>query len=30
MKWQMAPEQDLSNLSLKEFIHLLEKDPQHI
>jgi hypothetical protein len=30
LKWQMAPEQDLSNLSLKEFIYLLEKDLQHI
>ena len=30
MKWQMASEEDLSNLSLKEFIHLLEKDLQHI
>jgi DNA-binding NarL/FixJ family response regulator len=30
MKWQMASEKDLSNLSLKEFIYLLEKDLQHI
>jgi len=30
MKWQMAPEEDLSHLSLKEFIHLLEKDLQQI
>lgn len=30
MKWQMASEADLSNLSLKEFIYLLEKDLQHI
>jgi hypothetical protein len=30
VKWQMAPEEDLSNLSLKEFIYLLEKDLQHI
>jgi chemotaxis response regulator CheB len=30
MKWQMTTEQDLSNLSLKEFIYLLEKDLQHI
>ena len=30
MKWQMASEEDLSNLSLKEFIFLLEKDLQHI
>jgi len=29
MKWQMASEEDLSNLSLKEFIYLLEKDLQH-
>jgi chemotaxis response regulator CheB len=30
MKWQMTSEEDLSNLSLKEFIYLLEKDLQHI
>jgi len=30
MRWQMAYEADLSNLSLKEFIYLLEKDLQHI
>jgi len=30
MKWQMAFEEDLSALSLKEFIYLLEKDLQHI
>jgi hypothetical protein len=30
MKWQMAFEANLSNLSLKEFIYLLEKDLQHI
>lgn len=30
MKWRMASEEDLSNLSLKEFIYLLEKDLQHI
>jgi DNA-binding NarL/FixJ family response regulator len=30
MRWQMASEEDLSNLSLKEFIYLLEKDLQHI
>ncbi len=30
MRGQMASEEDLSNLSLKEFIHLLEKDLQHI
>ena len=29
MKWQLATEEDLSNLSLKEFIYLLEKDLQH-
>lgn len=29
MKWQMSSEEDLSNLSLKEFIYLLEKDLQH-
>lgn len=30
MKWQLTSEQDLSNLSLKEFIYLLERDVQHI
>src|SRR5215213_6362166 len=30
LKWQMTSEEELSNLSLKEFIHLLEKDLQHI
>jgi chemotaxis response regulator CheB len=30
MKWQIAFEENLSNLSLKEFIYLLEKDRQHI
>jgi DNA-binding NarL/FixJ family response regulator len=30
MKWHMASEEDLSNLSLKEFIYILEKDLQHI
>jgi DNA-binding NarL/FixJ family response regulator len=30
IKGQMAYEADLSNLSLKEFIDLLEKDLQHI
>lgn len=30
LKWQMTSEEDLSNLSLQEFIHLLEKDLQHI
>ena len=30
MKRQISYEEDLSNLSLKEFIHILEKDLQHI
>jgi DNA-binding NarL/FixJ family response regulator len=30
IKWQTASEEDLSNLSLQEFIYLLEKDLQHI
>jgi len=30
MKWRMASEEDISKLSLKEFIYLLEKDLQHI
>lgn len=30
IRWQTVPEEDLSNLSLKEFIYLLEKDLQHI
>jgi len=30
MRWQMALEEDLSNLSLKEFIYLLENDRQHL
>jgi chemotaxis response regulator CheB len=30
MRWQMAYEAELSDLSLPEFIHLLEKDLQHI
>jgi chemotaxis response regulator CheB len=30
MKRQMSDEEDLSNLSLKEFIRILEKDLQHI
>ena len=30
MNGHLVTEQDLSNLSLKEFIHLLEKDSQHI
>ena len=29
MKWQMSSEQDLSDLSLKDFLSLLERDPQH-
>ena len=28
MKWQMSCEQDFSDLSLPDFIHILEKDPQ--
>jgi DNA-binding NarL/FixJ family response regulator len=30
MKWQAACEEEYSDLSLKEFIHILEKDLQHI
>ena len=30
MNWQTASEEDISNVSLKEFIYLLEKDLQHI
>jgi DNA-binding NarL/FixJ family response regulator len=30
MKWQASYEEDLTNLSLKDFIHILEKDLQHI
>jgi chemotaxis response regulator CheB len=30
MKRQISHEEDLSNLSLKEFIHILEKDLQNI
>jgi chemotaxis response regulator CheB len=30
MKWQATYEEDLTNLSLKDFIHILEKDLQHI
>lgn len=30
MKGQVAYEEDLTNLSLKDFIHILEKDLQHI
>jgi DNA-binding NarL/FixJ family response regulator len=29
MKWQTSYEEDLTNLSLKDFIHILEKDLQH-
>jgi DNA-binding NarL/FixJ family response regulator len=28
MKWQTSYEEDLTNLSLKDFIHILEKDLQ--
>ena len=30
MKWQMESEEDISNLSLREFIYLLQKDLQQI
>ncbi len=30
MKWQTPYEEDLTNLSVKDFIHILEKDLQHI
>jgi len=30
MKWQTSSEEDISNLSVKEFITILEKDLQHI
>ena len=30
MKWQTSYEEDLTNLSLKDFIDILEKDLQHI
>ncbi len=30
MKWQITYEEDLTNLSVKDFIHILEKDLQHI
>jgi hypothetical protein len=30
MRWQMTSEQDLSDISLKEFIYVLEKDLQNI
>ncbi|RPI95166.1 MAG: hypothetical protein EHM40_04105 [Chloroflexi bacterium] len=29
MKWQPSHEEDLTNLSLKDFIQILEKDLQH-
>lgn len=29
MKWQMSREEEYSDLTLKEFIHILEKDLQH-
>ena len=29
MKWQMSREEEYSDLSLPEFIHILEKDLQH-
>jgi chemotaxis response regulator CheB len=29
MKWQASYEEDLTNLSLEDFIHILEKDLQH-
>jgi len=29
MKWQTSFEEDLANLSLRDFIHILEKDLQH-
>ena len=29
MKWQCSYEEDLTNLSLSDFIHLLERDLQH-
>lgn len=30
MKWQMSYEENLPDVSLKEFIHILERDRQHI
>lgn len=30
MKWQTSYEEDLTNLSLRDFVHVLEKDLQHI
>ena len=29
MKWQMSREEEYADLTLKEFIHILEKDLQH-
>lgn len=29
MKWQVSYEEDLTNLSLRDFIHILEMDLQH-
>ena len=29
MKWQTSYEEDLTNLSIEDFIHILEKDLQH-
>jgi chemotaxis response regulator CheB len=29
MRWQVSYEEDLTNLSVKDFIHILEKDLQH-
>ena len=29
MKWQLSYEEDVPDLSLKEFIHILERDLQH-
>ena len=29
MKWQSSSEENLTNLSLSDFIHILEKDLQH-
>jgi len=29
MRWQASSEEDLTNLSVKDFIHILEKDLQH-
>lgn len=29
MRWQASVEEDLTNLSVRDFIHILEKDLQH-